>query len=386
MPDHSERRAGPPMLPFVDLQAQRRRLGTRIDEAMRRVCEHGQFILGPEVGELERRLAEYCGTRHAITCANGTDALRLVLMAKDIGAGDAVFCPSFTFAATAEAVALAQATPVLVDVLEDTFSIDAESLAAAIGVARAAKLRPKAVIAVDLFGLPADYEAIKSIAAEHGLWVIADAAQSFGARYRDCMVGRLGDVATTSFFPAKPLGCYGDGGAVFTDDDEVAERIRSLRFHGKGTHKYDNVRIGLNSRLDTLQAAVLLEKLAIFPGEVASRDAAAKRYGAGLGDIVRTPRIPNEASSVWAQYTIRVTGVDRDRLAGHLKSLGVPTAIYYPLPLHQQTAYKAYPRLDALPVAEKLARDVLSLPIHGYLDEATQVRIIDAIKGAVRGA
>jgi dTDP-4-amino-4,6-dideoxygalactose transaminase len=369
-------------IPLVDLQAQRRRLGARIDDAILRVCEHANFIMGGEVAEFERRLAEFCGVRHALTCANGTDALLLGLMAKGVGAGDAVFCPTFTFAATAEVVALVQATPVFVDVREDTFNIDPDSVDAAIATARRLGLRPAGVIAVDLFGQPADYRSLEGIAEKYGMWVLADAAQSFGAQHRGRRVGQIAEMTATSFFPSKPLGCYGDGGAIFIDDDHLAKCIDSLRIHGKGSDKYDNVRIGMNSRLDAIQAAILMEKLAIFPEELAAREVIAQRYSQALSDVVRTPRTSNEATSAWAVYTIVVEGRDRNKIAADLKAAGISTAIYYPLPLHQQTAYKDYPRASGmkLPHAERLAQSVLSLPMHPYLDEAAQDRIIGKVR------
>ena len=379
MPD-SAKTAAP--IEFIDLGAQRRRLGARLDQAILRVVDHGKYIMGPEVAELERKLAAFCGAKHCIGVANGTDALLLGLMAKGVKAGDAVLAPSFTFAATAEVVALVGATPVFVDVLEDSFNMDPASLEAGIAAAKAKGLRPVAVIAVDLFGQPADYEAIEPIARRHGLWVMADAAQSFGASFRGRKVGSIGDIATTSFFPAKPLGCYGDGGAIFTDDDELARVIRSLRVHGQGSDKYDNVRIGVNGRLDTIQAAVLLQKLEIFEDEIAARQRVAERYNQRLGNLVRVPRLVAGATSVWAQYTI-VTD-RRDAVIVACKAAGVPTAIYYPLPLSQQTAYRHYPQPQAgVPVSERLARQVVSLPMHPYLDERTQDRVIDAVRAGL---
>ncbi len=372
-----------PPIPFIDVVAQRRRLGPAIDAAVARVLAHCQFILGPEVRELESALAKFCGARHAITCASGTDALMLVLMAKGIGPGDAVFCPSFTFCATAEVVALVGATPVFVDVEAETFNIDPKSLAGALATANRLGLEPKAVIPVDLFGLPADHDTVAAVAESAGLFVLDDAAQAFGATYKGRTLGTFGHATATSFFPAKPLGCYGDGGAVFTDDDRLAEALVSLRVHGQGTDKYDNVRIGLTSRLDTMQAAVLIEKLKIFPEEIAARDAAARRYAQGLGDLVMVPKMPAGLTSVWAQYTIRITADRRDKVAAALRAEGIPTAIYYPIPLHRQQAYKAYPKgKGGLPVSERLAGEVLSLPMHAYLDETTQARIIEAVRGA----
>jgi dTDP-4-amino-4,6-dideoxygalactose transaminase len=373
--------AGP--IPFIDLDAQRRRLGARLDAALARVLAHGRFIMGPEVAELERQLALFCGARHAIACASGTDALALGLMAKGIGPGDAVLMPGFTFVATAEPVAWFGAAPVFVDVLPDTFNLDPASLEQGVRTARAAGLAPRAVIAVDLFGQPADYDAIETICARYGLWLMADAAQSFGATWRHRRVGALGAITATSFFPAKPLGCYGDGGCVFTDDDELAGTMRSLRVHGQGRDKYDNVRIGLNARLDTLQAAILLEKLAIFTDELAARQAVADRYEV-LRGVVQVPRVIAAATSAWAQYTVRVERVGRDALAARLEAEGIPTAIYYPTPLHRQSAYRHYPVAGgALPVAEKLSREVLSLPMHPYLEPETQAQIVDAVGRAM---
>ena len=319
---------------FIDLGAQRRRIGARMDEAVLHVLHHGRYVMGPEVAELERRLAEFCGARHALSCANGTDALGLGLMLKGVKPGDAVLCPAFTFAATAEVVAWFGATPVFVDVHEDTFNMDPRSLEAAVRTARALDLDPVGVIAVDLFGLPADYDALLAVADEHGLWVICDAAQSFGAAYKGRKVGAIGDLTTTSFFPAKPLGCYGDGGAVFVERDADLEVLQSLRVHGQGADKYDNVRIGLNARLDTIQAAVLLEKLAVFAEEIEARNRIAARYNEMLGDVVTVPRVPEGLVSVWAQYTVRLGSRDRDAVAARLRAAGIPTAIYHPNPLN----------------------------------------------------
>ena len=373
-----------PPIPFIDVVAQRRRLGGAIDAALARVLAHCQFILGPEVRALEGELAKFCGARHAITCASGTDALMLALMAKGIGPGDAVFCPSFTFCATAEVVALLGATPVFVDVAPDSFNIDAKALTAALPTAKRLGLTPKAVIPVDLFGLPADHDAVAAVAKSSNLFVLDDAAQAFGATYKGRALGTLGHATATSFFPAKPLGCYGDGGAVLTDDDALTETIVSLRVHGQGSDKYDNVRIGLTARLDTIQAAILSEKLKIFPEEIAARDAAARRYAQSLGDLAIVPKVPSGLTSVWAQYTIRITGGRRDKVAAALKAEGVPTAIYYPIPLHRQQAYKHYPVGEGgLAVSEQLSAEVLSLPMHGYLDATTQDRIIDAARRAL---
>jgi dTDP-4-amino-4,6-dideoxygalactose transaminase len=372
-------------IPFIDVAAQRRRLGAAVDAAITRVTEHCQFILGPEVRALEAELASFCGARHAVSCASGTDALVLVLMAKGIGPGDAVVCPSFTFCATAEVVALLGATPVFADVDEATFNIDPASLERAIAKAKRLGLKPRAVIPVDLFGLPADYDQIAAIAAAESIFILDDAAQAFGATYRGRPLGTFGLATATSFFPAKPLGCYGDGGAIFTDDDELAALLVSLRVHGQSTtDKYDNVRVGLTGRLDTMQAAVLLEKLKIFPDEIAARNAAAERYNNALGNVAGVPRVPDGHTSVWAQYTIRVEPGRRAELAAALKAEGIPTAIYYPKPLHRQTAYERCPYAEGgLPVSDRLADEVISLPIHAYLDEPTQDRIIDAVQRAL---
>ena len=378
-------RTEPPSIPFIDLAAQRRRLGTAIDAAIARVLNHCQFILGPEVRAFEAQLAEFCGARHVVTCASGTDALVLALRALGIGPGDAVVCPSFTFCATAEVAALVGSTPVFVDVDPVTFNIDVNGIAGAVEAAKVAGLTPKAIIPVDLFGLPADHAAVTAAARAAGLYVVDDAAQGFGATYRNRRLGTFGQATCTSFFPAKPLGCYGDGGAVMTDDDALAETLRSLRVHGQGSDKYDNVRIGLASRLDTIQAAVLSEKLKIFPDEIEARNRIARRYALGLADVATVPKVPEGYLSVWAQYTIRVSGGRRDALAAVLKAEGIPTAIYYPIPLHRQVAYKHYPVGKAsLAVSDQLANEVISLPMHAYLDEATQDRIIDATRRALK--
>src|SRR5712664_3717867 len=375
----------PEPVPFIDLAAQRRRLGKSVDEAVSRVLDHCQFINGPEVAQFEAELADYSGARHVVTCASGTDALLMVLMAKGVGRGDAVFCPSFTFCATGEAVALTGATPVFVDVDEATFNIDAGSLKRGIATARQRGLKPRAVIPVDLFGQSADHDAICAIAEAEGLFVLDDAAQGFGASYKGRRLGTFGLATATSFFPAKPLGCFGDGGAIFTDDAQLAETLRSIRVHGQGSDKYDNVRLGLTGRLDTVQAAVLLEKLKIFDDEIAARNKVAARYAQGLGNVVTVPRLASGCTSVWAQYTIRLPdGIDRDGFAAALKAQGIPTAIYYPKSMHQQTAYRDYPVADGgLPVSEKLSDDVISLPMHAYLDEPTQERIISVVRSAL---
>jgi dTDP-4-amino-4,6-dideoxygalactose transaminase len=372
-------------VPFIDIGAQRRRLGTSIDEAVGRVLAHCQFINGPEVAQLEALLAEFSGARHVVSCASGTDALLMTLMAKGIGRGDAVFCPSFTFCATGEAVALTGATPVFVDVDEATFNIDARSLERGIATAKKQGLKPKAVIPVDLFGQSADHDAIGAVAAAEGLFVLDDAAQGFGASYKGRRLGTFGHATATSFFPAKPLGCFGDGGAIFTDDAEFAATLRSIRVHGQGSDKYDNVRLGVTGRLDTLQAAILIEKLKIFEDEIAVRNKVAGRYARGLGNVVTVPHVASGCTSIWAQYTIRLPrGTDRDAFAAALKAQGVPTAIYYAKSMHQQTAYRDFPVAEGgLPVSERLSSDVISLPMHAYLDEPTQERVIKAVRGAL---
>lgn len=373
-------------IPFIDVAAQRQRLGGRIYAAVARVLEHCQFILGPEVRELEGALAGFCGARHAVTCASGTDALLMVLMAKGIGPGDAVICPSFTFCATAEVVARVGATPVFADIDAATFNIAANSAARAIAAARQAGLNPRMIVAVDLFGLPADFAAINALAAAEKLFVLDDAAQAFGGMVGNRRLGTLADATATSFFPAKPLGCYGDGGAVFTDDDDMRDLLLSLRSHGEGADRYDNVRIGLTARLDTIQAAVLIEKLKVFPEEIAERDRIARRYSQQLSDVVKVPTVPNGMTSVWAQYTIRVKPGRRAAFAAALKAQGIPTAIYYPKPLHRQEAYRYFPADPAgLPVCDLVAEEVISLPMHAYLDDVTQDRIIAAVRRAVGG-
>src|SRR5947209_12445096 len=375
----------PEPVPFIDIAAQRRRLGTSIDDAVARVLTHCQFINGPEVTAFEAQLAAFSGAKHVVSCASGTDALVMVLMAKNVGPGDAVLCPSFTFCATGEAVALVGATPVFVDVDEATFNMDPASLTRGIATAKQRGVKPRAVIPVDLFGQPADHDAISAIAEAEGLFVLDDAAQGFGASYKGRRLGSFGLASATSFFPAKPLGCFGDGGAIFTDDDDLAATLRSIRVHGQGADKYDNVRLGLTGRLDTMQAAVLIEKLKIFEEEIAARNEIARRYARGLGNVVTVPQLAAGCSSIWAQYTIRLArGVDREAFAAALKARGIPTAIYYAKSMHQQTAYRAFPVAEGgLLVSERLSADVISLPMHAYLDEPTQQRIIEAVRAAL---
>jgi dTDP-4-amino-4,6-dideoxygalactose transaminase len=371
---------------FIDLDAQQRRIRPQLEARINAVLSHGSYIMGPEVAELERSLAAFCGANFVLGCANGTDALQLALMALGAGPGDAVFCPSFTFASTAEIVPPFGATPVFVDVDETSYNLDVASMARSIEHARSRGLRPRGVIAVDLFGLPADYDAIEALAYENDMWVVADTAQGFGASYKGRRTGSIGVIATTSFFPAKPLGCYGDGGAVFTADEGLCRLMESYRVHGKGTHKYDNERIGLNSRLDTLQAAILLEKLAIYESEITARQAVAARYREGLNMAVVTPHVPSHSVSVWAQYTVRArAGQNRETIMSALAERGVPAVIYYPRPLHLQTAYRDFPCDPAgLPVAEMLASEVFSLPMHPYLSHDDQDIIIEALVDACR--
>jgi dTDP-4-amino-4,6-dideoxygalactose transaminase len=373
------------MIPFIDLQAQRARIADKIDAAVLRVVASGAYIFGPEVKQLEGQLAEFAEAKHCIANANGTDALVLPLWAWGIGEGDAVFVPSFTFAATAEIVPWTNATPVFVDVLPDTYCMDPASLEAAIaGVKKDGKLKPRGVIAVDLFGQPADYPALQAICKREGLKLIADSAQSYGATLHGKHPMAWADAQTTSFFPAKPLGCYGDGGATLTNSDDDAVLMRSLAFHGaSGDDKYNCARIGMNSRLDTIQAAILIEKLAIFADEIRARNEIADRYAQMLEGVVTTPKVIEGGVSTWAQYVIEAD--NRDGLAAHLREAGIPTAQYYPKPLHKQTAYEPFPiGAGGLSVSEAIAHRVLALPMHPYLDGQTQTQITNAIRDFVK--
>lgn len=383
------------MIPFIDLHAQRQRLGQPLEDAILKVVRSGAYVMGPEIAELEAALGGFGQAPHALTCGSGTEALVLPLMAWGIGPGDAVFCPSFTFAATAEAMPLVGASPVFVDVLPDTYNLDPAKLAAAIAAVEAdGRLTPRAVIAVDLFGQPADYPAIAAVAREHGLKLIADSAQGFGCTLGGQHPIHWADVTTTSFFPAKPLGCYGDGGAVLSKDARLHDLLVSLRVHGQAVKsdlegktfdhdpKYLNMRVGMNSRMDTIQAAVLLQKLTIFADEIEARNRVAARYAAGLGDLVRAPQVIDGGVSVWAQYTVETD--DRDGLAAHLRGEGIPTAVYYPIPLHRQAPYAHYPQPGGLPVTEAAAGKVISLPMHAYLQPDAQDRIVSAIRNYVQ--
>lgn len=357
---------------FIDLAAQQAQIRDKIDSAIAAVLDHGQYIMGPEVKQFENDLISFTGAKHALSCANGTDALTLVMMAWGIGPGDAVFVPSFTYVASAETPAQLGATPFFVDVLEDSFNIDPASFSQAIDEAKNKGLRPAVVIPVDLFGQPADIDAITSVAWPEGVRVLVDGAQSFGASSFGRRVGTMGDATTTSFFPAKPLGCYGDGGAVFTNDDCLAEMVNSIRLHGKGSEKYDNVRIGVNSRLDTIQAAILIEKLKIFPDELLMRKNIATAYEHHLGDKFKIPRVADGLTSSWAQYTLIVD--DRSSTKAKLTAGGVPSAVYYPKALSQQVGYSSFPVVSSgVGVSEALAAKVLSLPMHPYLKDIDKI-------------
>ncbi len=370
-------------IPFVDVKAQFTRIKADMDRRIATVMDHCKFILGPEVAELETALASFCGAQHCISVSSGTDALLIVLMAEGIGPGDAVFLPTFTYTATAEVALLLGASPVFVDVDPDTYNIDVKHLKKQIAATRAAgRLRPKAIIAVDLFGLPADFARIGAIAEAEGLVLLDDAAQGFGGAIGNRRIGAVAPYTATSFFPAKPLGCAGDGGAIFCNDADKAALMRSIRFHGVGNDPYDVVRVGLNGRLDTLQAAVLLSKLTIFETELAEREALSQLYDSRLRDHVATPARPKDMHYAWAIYTIRVK--NRDGVRKYLTDHGVPTAVYYPKPMHFQAAYQSYGEgAGSCPVAERLSGEVLSLPMHPYIDQATAHFICDKVIEAV---
>ncbi|GGD86843.1 aminotransferase DegT [Aureimonas endophytica] len=370
---------------FIDLGPQRDRVRDRIEARFKRIFDTGAFIMGPDVAELEEALSRFGGMSETLSCGSGTDALILPLAAWGIGPGDAVFVPSFTFAATAEVVAMLGATAIFVDCLPHTFNMDPDNLRLAIDeVRQAGKLKPRCIVTVDLFGQAADYPSFRVIADEYGLKLLSDAAQGYGATIEGRMIGAFADVVATSFYPAKPLGCYGDGGMVQTNDAELAAIMRSLRVHGSGTDRYDNVRIGMNARMDTLQAAVVLEKLTIFPEEIERRMRIAHRYTTALSDVVTPQALPNGMVSTWAQYTVRVAGGKRDAFMAAMRERGVPTVIYYGKHLHQQTAYRHFPAAGGrLPVSDMLCEEVVSLPMHAYLDEAVQDRIVAAVRESV---
>ena len=373
------------MIPFIDLASQQARIRERIDHNLATVLDHGAYIMGPEVLAIEARLAQSAGTKHCISCSSGTDALILALLAQGLRPGQGVIVPSFTFAASAEVMPVLGAVPVFAEIDPQTFNLDPASLAAAMTAASAAGVEIVGIIGVGLFGQPADYTAIGAFAAANGLWVIDDAAQSFGASWDGVPVGQLADLTCTSFFPAKPLGCYGDGGAVFTDDDDKAEIMRSCRIHGMGRTRYENIRIGMTARLDTMQAAVLDAKLDIFEDELARRQQVAERYATMLGNLVETPRLAAAATSSWAQYTIKLPeGADRDHVATVMRAHDVPTAVYYPVPMHQQPPYRNFPVADGgLDVTSDLCARVLALPMHPYLEASVQEQIAAALATAL---
>jgi len=386
---------------FIDLATQQKRIRQKLEKNIMAVLDHGKYIMGPEVAQLEQRLAEYVGVKHAIGCSSGTDALLMALMAHGVGPGDAIFTTPFTFIATAEVIGLLGATPVFVDIDPDTFNINPDLIEKAITAVKnndpsiyplpptnGIELKARGIIPVDLFGLPADYDSINAIAKEHGLFVVEDAAQSFGAEYKGRKACSLANIACTSFFPAKPLGCYGDGGMCFTDNDELADLMNSVKIHGKGTHKYDNARIGINGRLDALQAAILNAKFDIFPEEVELRDKVALQYNQLIEDSecdLVSPQTLEGYRSVWAQYSLLAKDENhRATLQDKLKNEGIPSAIYYPKPLHMQTAFEslAYKPSD-FPVSQDFSRRIFSLPMHPYLEKAQQEEIVQTLKSVM---
>lgn len=369
-----------PNIPFIDLAAQQKLLRSQIEAAISKVLDSGHYIMGQEVTDLEAKLAEFTGAKHALVCSSGTSALVLAMMVLGVKKGDAVFVPTFTFIATAEAVILAGGTPVMVDVRKDTFLMDDEDLKKAILWAKEQGLTPKLVVPVDLFGLAADYDKISAIAKENGMQVVCDACQSFGAAVGNKRIGTLGAISATSFFPAKPLGCYGDGGALFTDSDENLELMKSFRVHGMGADRYENVRIGINGRLDTIQAAILLVKMTVLEDELKKRDEVAAKYREGIKKAIHQ-HIPQGYKSAWAQYSMLVE--NRDKVQAALKEKGIPTMIYYPLPIHRQKAYEMFAIGREFPVSDMLSQKILSVPMHPYLDSETQSYIIDAMNSTL---
>ncbi len=367
---------------FIDLKAQQKRIKSNIDKRVQSVLNHGKYIMGPEVFELEEKLAEYVGVKHCISCSSGTDALLIPLLAKNFGPGDAIITTPFTYIATAEVISLIGATPIFVDIYPETFNINPSGIIEAIEEAKTKGLKPRAIIPVDLFGLPARYRVIEKIALENNLFIIEDAAQGFGGEIRGRKAGSFGDVATTSFFPAKPLGCYGDGGAIFTDNDNLAESMKSVRVHGGGVDKYENIRVGINGRLDTIQAAILLEKFDIFKkDEITLRNEVSKYYSKYINDNLKTPFIPDKYLSSWAQYSIMApSSLERDLIMGKLKDNNIPNVIYYRIPLHLQKVYKnlGY-KVGDFPVAETVASRVFSIPMHPYLERDQQNYIIEVL-------
>ncbi|RCK33552.1 DegT/DnrJ/EryC1/StrS family aminotransferase [Thalassospira xiamenensis] len=369
---------------FVDLAAQRARLGDAIEVAISKVISHQQFIMGPEISQLEHLLAKFSGAKHAITCSSGTDALALLLLGFGIKPGDVVICPTFTFCATAEVIAWFGAIPLFVDVDLNTFNINPTDVQNAIDTAQNNGHKVTGIVSVDLFGRPADYKALEKLAKDNGKWLLCDAAQSFGASYNNRNVGTFGIATATSFFPAKPLGCYGDGGAIFTDDDKLASLVKSLRSHGKGEHKYDNIHIGMAARMDTIQAAILIEKISIFPEEIEKRRRIAEKYNNYFSNLTNVIPPSYHEGSTWAQYTIQVDPQKREAIQKTLRQEGIPTQIYYPIPLHRQKAYRSYPTLrKELPVSDQLAASVISLPIHPYISSKQQEYICQTIKKIV---
>lgn len=355
---------------FIDLKTQYLRIEQQVQKAVAEVVASQQYIMGPQVAELEEKLAEFVGVKHAISCSSGTDALVIPLIAYKLSQDDAVFVPSFTFFASAESITLAGATPVFVDCDPLTFNISAETLDEAYQkTVKEGRLNPRGVIAVDLFGLPAPYDEIEAFAKKHNLFLLEDAAQSFGATLSNRRTGSFGNVAATSFFPAKPLGAYGDGGAIFTDDNDMAKLFTSVRVHGQGVDKYDNVRIGINGRLDTIQAAILLEKLKIFDEEITLRNEVALAYTEKLQDVLQTPHVPSKSTSVWAQYSLlALSSKQREDILQALANKGIPTAVYYQIPIHLSSAYRhlGYQK-GSLPICEELSQKIFSLPMHPYL-------------------
>ena len=370
-------------VPFIDLKAQYQRIEAEVNSGIQGVLEHGKYIMGPEINEFETRLAEFCGAKHAITCSNGTDALSLGLMAYDVGPGDAIFTTPFTFFATAEVIALTGATPVFVDIDPKTFNICAEKLKERVEeIAAKGELTLKGIIPVNLFGLAPDFDSINATASDYGMFVLEDTAQGFGGLYKERVSGSLGDVSATSFFPAKPLGCYGDGGAVFTSDDDIADKIRSIRVHGQGVDKYDNVRIGLNARFDTMQAAIMLPKLRIFPEEIELRQKVAQSYTEALKDLVETPYVPEGYKSVWAQYS--VMSDSREEIQGALQEAGIPSVVYYRIPCHLSKAFEhlGYTPGD-MPNSELASKRIFSLPMHPYVEVGFAERVADVIRSVL---
>lgn len=371
---------------FINLKKQFKIIENKINSNISKVLNHGKYIMGPEINELESKLAEYVNVKHAISCSSGTDALLLPLMAKGIGPGDAVITVSFTLVSTAEVISLLGATPIFTDINGCSFNMSSSKINDSIEFAKKNNLNPKAIIPVDLFGQPANYDKINEIAKSHDMWVLEDLAQGFGSSQNGKKSGSLTLCGATSFFPAKPLGCYGDGGAIFTNDDELADVIKSIRVHGKGSDKYDNVRIGVNGRLDTIQAAILLAKLEIFDDEIKSRNQIAKMYNKHLSEVLITPYVRPNNISAWAQYSVLAKNErEREIIQAYLKDNGVPTAIYYPTPLHKQTAYKYLGQSGrGLNISEEVSKRIFSLPMHPYIDEKSILKITNLIKKVLK--